>query len=226
MPHATRPRRPLPAVLVAALLGAVLAGCGSDRSGGPKGEASDIVAAAPDRTLAATSARFEVGAPRVKLEGSVDLRTGISTPTPCLLRDLCSPASPNPELKGEGREVAGAAAADPMVAIALLRGVVKVVSYGGQAIRGVSTFRYELDIAPDKAAREAPESQRAALEALAAAASGPTLYADMWVDSDGRVRRVQIPLDPSTARPMGDSKRIPSYLTVDLFDFELEAEGR
>lgn len=122
--------------------------------------------------------------------------------------------------------MAGGAAADPMVAIALLRGVVKVVSYGGQAIRGVSTFRYELDIAPDKAARESPEAQRPALEALAAAAGGPTLYADVWVDGDGRVRRVQIPLDPSTHRPMGDSKRIPSYLTVDLFDFDAGAAAK
>ena len=181
---------------------AVGTGCGSERTGGPRGSAEQVVGRSVGRTIAAGTARFEVGAPRVKVEGVVDFEQGRV--------EIVRPADVDlPE------------ASDPVVALALLRGVVDVVSYGGQAIRGTSTFRYELDIAPDKAVEGAPADRRAALAAVAEAAQG-TLFADLWVDAEGRVRRIQVPLDPATPRPRGEDRYQPAYLTVDLFDFGTE----
>lgn len=109
--------------------------------------------------------------------------------------------------------------ARPLVAVALVRGAVEVEPYGGQAVRGVSTFRYEVDLAPDRAARLAGPAQRPALEALDRMVAGPTLFADIWVDARGRLVRIQMPLDPNRQRPRGDSKATVPVVTVDLFDY-------
>jgi hypothetical protein len=180
---------------------ALLAGCGSDRTGGPRGSSAAIVGRAPQSTLAAGSARFDVAGPRWARSGRVDLSAAIESPT-----------GPWPaELPLFAR---------PLVAVDLVRGAVSVIPYGGQAVRGVSTFRYEVDLAPDRAARLAGPAQRPALEALDRLVTGPTLFADVWVDDAGRLVRIQLPLDPNRHRPMGYSKETVPVVTVDLFDYQ------
>lgn len=124
------------------------------------------------------------------------------------------PAGPLPGTTAERPWVVGApgavaAAAGPRVGalasllvrpglgtgLAFLRGATKVFPYGGEEVRGVNTYRYSLVVDLALAAASSPD-QRAALDA-AAAAIGPVLWpADVWLDADGRVRRLQMAEDP------------------------------
>ena len=80
--------------------------------------------------------------------------------------------------------------------VAFLRGTVDALPYGGQEVQGVSTFRYSVHIDLALAASSSPPSQRAALQA-AAAAIGPVLWpADVWIDQQGRVVRLELAEDP------------------------------
>jgi hypothetical protein len=182
---------------VAAATGA----CGSDRTGGPRGLAVDVVAAAPAATRAAGSARFEVAVPTTGVAGEVDLEAGREDPD-----------RPFPSVIPEH--------ARPLAAVALVAGAVEVEPYGGQGIRGVSTFRYEVEISPERAARLATGPERDVIERLARSTEAPTIFGDLWIDSEGRLARVQIPLDPEEARPRGDSKATVKVVTVDLFDYQ------
>jgi hypothetical protein len=80
--------------------------------------------------------------------------------------------------------------------VAFLRGAVDALAYGGQEVEGVNTFRYSVHIDLAVAASSSPAAQRPALEA-AAAAIGPVLWpADVWVDEQGRVVRLELAEDP------------------------------
>lgn len=163
-----------------------------------------MVGLAPRRTLVAgLRARFDVAGPRSHVTGSVDLGTVTEKPSgswPAALPVF----------------------SHPLAAVELVRGAVNVTSYGGQAVRGVSAFRYEVDLAPDKAARLASPAVRSVLQALDNKVRGPTLFADVWVDGRGRLLRVQLPLDPNARRPRGYSKETVDVVTVDLFDYSRE----
>lgn len=160
-----------------------------------------MVELAPRRTLSGGArVRFDVAGPRSHVTGVADLRSAIEEPVGSWPAAL-------------------PAFSHPLAAVELVRGAVKVTSYGGQAVRGVSAFRYEVDLAPDKAARQASLAVRSALQALDARVRGPTLFADVWVDGRGRLLRVQLPLDPNASRPRGYSKETVAVVTVDIFDY-------
>jgi hypothetical protein len=80
--------------------------------------------------------------------------------------------------------------------VAFLRGTVDALAYGGQEVEGVNTFRYSVHVDLATAAAASPAAQRPALEA-AAAAIGPVLWpADVWIDEQGRVVRIELAEDP------------------------------
>ncbi|GAC1317686.1 MAG: hypothetical protein NVSMB12_15800 [Acidimicrobiales bacterium] len=82
-------------------------------------------------------------------------------------------------------------------ALAFLRGATKALRYGGEEVRGVNTFRYSFVVDLVAAAAASPPEQRPALEA-AAAAIGPLRWpADVWLDAQGRVRRLQMAENPT-----------------------------
>lgn len=197
-------RRPLFAVAArVALLAVVPAACGEGRTGGPRGEPAAVVAAAPDRTLAAGSARFEAAAPGAQAAGAV--RFAGAGGLGGVRRS--GAWSRHPEL------------AHPAAVVDLVRGAVAVVAYGGAALRGESTFRYEAVINVERAVRTTPTARRAGMEALAGALGVPAFYADVWVDGAGRIRRVQLPLAKTTRRPHNRDRRQPELVTVDYFGF-------
>jgi hypothetical protein len=81
-------------------------------------------------------------------------------------------------------------------ALAFLRGAVDVRPYGGQEIRGVNTLRLSMEVDLPTAIANSPAGQRPALEA-AAAAIGPVQWpVDVWIDEQGRVRRIELAEDP------------------------------
>jgi len=86
---------------------------------------------------------------------------------------------------------------EPLALVDLVRGALEVVS--GQAT---------------------PESRRAAVRSFADRLGAPAFYADVWVDGQGRLRRVQVPVEKTVQRPGTRDRTLPRLVTVDLFDFE------
>jgi hypothetical protein len=63
-------------------------------------------------------------------------------------------------------------------------------------VEGVNTYRYSVHIDLSLAAASTPPPERASLQA-AAAAIGPVLWpADVWIDEQGRVVRIELAEDP------------------------------
>jgi len=110
-------------------------------------------------------------------------------------------------------------------ALAFLRGAQKVLPYGGQEVQGASTMRYSFVI--DLAAAEAasPPGQRPALAAAAGAIGDVLEPADVWLDSNGRVRRVQFATDPklhtTTTKPslFAEDGEYLSFIDIDFSAF-------
>lgn len=175
-----------------------VAACGADRTGGPKGAPAEVVGAAADRTLAAGEASFDVSAPDARRSGTIRFASPPEPP---------AAAGPYPELD------------DPASVVDLVRGALAVESYGGAAVRGASTFRYELVINVERAVVESPAARRPAMEEFARRLGAAAFYADVWIDADGRLRRVQVPVDKSTERPAARSRALPALVTVDFFGY-------
>jgi len=192
-------------VALAALVAtAAMGACGEGRSGGPRGEPEVVVRSSPDRTFAATAVSLDASAADAQSTARVVL---VDPPTALEVRGP-GPAADYPEL------------ADPLALVDMVRGAVAVEPYGGQAIRGVSSFRYELVVNVDRALAASPSHRRDEVAALAGRMGRPSFYADVWVDGDGRLRRIQVPVDKATKRPGNRDRNTPAVVTVDLFDYE------
>lgn len=157
--------------------------------------------------------------------------TGPSGPMPGT-----TPAAP--WLSGSASELAAAAAArvGPLTTLlvrpglgtelSFLRGATKALRYGGEEVRGVGTFRYSFLVDLAAAAAASPADQRAALTA-AAVAIGPVLWpADVWLDAQGRVRRLQMAENPklhsTTTKPnllLTEDGNYLALTNIAFFDF-------
>lgn len=192
------------AVAVAVLLAAGTGACVGGGEPGPTAHPDKVVRAAPGITFALGAARVVGAAPGITATGSIVFATGAD--------DL--------EVAGPLKTEAPFGVTEPVAVLDLLRGVVKVTSYGGAEVQGIGTKRYEVDIDLAKAIAATPEQRRADLHILDGKL-GPDdeLWADVFVDSQGRVRRVLLPVRTSMIRPYGDDDRIPQLVSVDYFDF-------
>ena len=104
--------------------------------------------------------------------------------------------SPRENLQGsvdlEREEGSAAVRERALSALDLARSAAEARPYGGQQVRGASTMRYEI------------ETQEGA-------------EADIWIDVEGRARRVQVgdgPLDATT--PPTQPNGLPALVTVDF----------
>ena len=180
--------------------------CGSDRTGGPRGEPQAVVDAAADRTVAARGAAFDATAPDAERKGQVEFGTGADA-----VGQGTGKADEHPEM------------VDPASVVDLVRGALSSVAYGGAAVRGTSTFRYETVINVERAVAETPAAGRPRMEVFARALGAPAFYADVWIDAHGRLRRIQVPVEKTTERPPDRAKVLPRLVTVDFFDFATDA---
>ena len=187
----------------ALLLLPALAACGGTTAGSA-GEPEVVVGAAPDRTIEQATARVEAAAPDASSAGRLRL----------------SDAGARLQPSGPGPDHHYPELSQPLAVVDLVRGAMHMVSYGGTAVRGVSTFRYETLIDVDRAIRSTPEARREALRAFADRLSARSFYADVWVDGQGRIRRVQLPVEKTAQRPGSRDRRKPKLVTVDLFDYQ------
>jgi hypothetical protein len=180
------------------LAAVVGAGCGSEEGSGPKGSAAAVVARAPALTRAAGAARVSGNGTGVETSGTIDLRTGVARMTT------------------HGHEVVAPFLTDPALALDVVPGAVRVVSYGGVEVQGTGTIKYELDVDPAKVLAAAPAARRSRLEA---ALPSKEFYADVFIDTQGRIRRILLPADLDVPRQYGKSQITNEEITVDFFEF-------
>jgi hypothetical protein len=196
-------RRVALTVLVAIVAGA----CNSNEkpNPGPTGRPDDVVRAAPDITLRTGTARVVGAAPGISATGTVTFETG----------------EDRFEIAGRGKgKTPPFGVVHPAAVIDLLRGVVNVEPYGGAEVQGVGTKRYDVDIDLSKAITWTPKARRDDLELLVGQLGKDNkLWAAVFIDSVGRVRRVLLPVQTASERPYGDDKHIPQMVSVDYSDF-------
>jgi hypothetical protein len=157
-----------------------------------------VVRRAPGLTRASGVAKVTGHSTGVQSHGTLDLRSGLARMTTT------------------GHGTAGPFLTDPALALDLVPGATRVVSYGGVEVQGIGTIKYELDVDPAKVLAAAPAGRRSRLEAVL-----PTkpIYADVFIDTKGRIRRILLPTDLSVPRQYGDSKITNEEMTVDFFGF-------
>jgi hypothetical protein len=180
----------------AALVMTGLTGCGKDRTGGPRGTPDAVVGAAAATTFRAGRADVEAATSLLTSTGWVDL------------------ARRQAHVNVAGRDAASAPVLlrDPLLAVELLRGATDIEEYGGVEMRGASTIRYSFDVDP----------RRASIAPLVTGLQRSTFYGDVWVDTQGRVRQVLIPLNINETRPVRNSSRVPEVITVQFFNYSRE----
>jgi hypothetical protein len=214
-----RVRRGSAAFGAAAALALISVACGGDRSGGPTGAPEDVVRGAPAVTLRQARARVTVETPEASSVGEVTFpEGGRLTLTGAGYRGAVAAGSPPDVLPAALRRVE---LTDPATVLDLVRGAVDITPYGGAEVRGAGTIRYSFDVDLDVAANDASTpARRAAIQQIRASLGRPTFYADVWVDSAGRVRRVQVPMDPHDKRPGYREVVLPRLITIDFYDYQ------
>ena len=113
---------------------------------------------------------------------------------------------------------------DPSASLHYLRGAQgSVRTVGKESIRGVPTTWYDTTVDIEKAAAGAPAARRATIRQLKEVFGISRIPTDVWIDGDGRVRRMTQTVDYSAA---ADSGRFPAgslpetmEVTVEFHDF-------
>ncbi len=166
------------------------AACGDRPPRLPSGPPLSVVLAAPERTLAAGRAEVIVADPARSRTAHVDLAAPFD-----------------------------AVEADAVVALDLLRGAIQVDPYGGQGVRGVSTMRYDVSVDFAQAVARTPVDRRAALQRLESRPSTRPAEIAVWIDLEGRARRVQRSLDLVSSPPVTTADGFPAVVTTDYYGF-------
>jgi hypothetical protein len=109
------------------------------------------------------------------------------------------------------------AAFDPAQQLAYLKGVSKSVTHvGSDTVRGTQTEHYHVVIDPKKAMDKASGSMKCGLGAASKLLGNLTIPADLWIDDQGRLRRMEMHFNMDVP---GTSKSIGMTMRMDLFDF-------
>lgn len=173
---------------------------------GPTGLPTDVIHRTPDVTMAGKTATVIGAAPGFEATGTVDFVTGAD--------DL--------KVKESGRygDPISFGVVEPAAALDLIRGATNIEAYGGSEVQGIGTKRYQIDIDLEKAIAATPPARHADLIGLRGKI-GPndTIWADVFVDRQGRVRRILYPVRVKEGRPYRDDDRIPKMVSVDYSDF-------
>jgi hypothetical protein len=107
---------------------------------------------------------------------------------------------------------------DPFANLDLLRGTVHILSDGGAEVDGASTIRYTLRIDPTRALAATPPDRQADLRRVLQGRAA-VFTMDVWVDSAGRARRLEVPTDLRATTPLTRVDRLPIATDVDYAAF-------
>ena len=109
---------------------------------------------------------------------------------------------------------------DPTQAIELLRGVTREVEeVGTERVRGTATTHYEAALDLSRVARATPAESMPSMQTLLARSESSELPADVWVDRQGRLRRLRYTLDLRDGSVTSEVSATAMAVTMELFDF-------
>lgn len=128
-----------------------------------------------------------------------------------------NPAKPWTKAPAKGGNRLGTT--DPEQALTFLRGASGVKEEKGDAVRGETTKKYSFTINIDDAARQLPEGDRQAFEKSVRALTKKDLPATVWVDAEGRMRRLRYSIVSTS-----DKGTTTITSTMEFFDFGAPVE--
>jgi hypothetical protein len=115
--------------------------------------------------------------------------------------------------------LARAGTGNPTYALDNLRGATDVSVVGEERVRGDKTTHYRATIDVNKAVDAAPSDEREALKKANDFLGNQTIPADIWLDTEGRLRKLQYTVDPSkSGAPGADDAGKPTF-TYELYEF-------
>ena len=114
---------------------------------------------------------------------------------------------------------------DPTQVLELLRGVTRrVVEVGREQVRDTSTTHYRTILDLARVAEDTPAETAASVQSLLARSRSREVEADVWVDADGRLRRMRysVPLgsEPGSAQTSATAMAV----TMELYDFGVSVD--
>lgn len=116
----------------------------------------------------------------------------------------------------------GLSQTDPTQVLQYLRAASDdIEEVGEEDVRGVGTTRYRMSIDLDKVAQQAPEEARAAIEELLAESGLETIPAEVWIDGDGLVRRIELAYEGMEFTP---GQKGDMDLRLELYDYGVEVD--
>ncbi|MFN2489791.1 MAG: hypothetical protein ABR529_08665 [Actinomycetota bacterium] len=116
---------------------------------------------------------------------------------------------------------------DPTQVLELLRGVTRrVENLGNEELRGAATTHYETVLDLAKVAEEVPESLRGSVESLIGRAGSSAMPADVWIDTDGRMRKLVYRVGSGESSEGGATSAEANKMsvTMELFEFGVDVK--
>ena len=120
-----------------------------------------------------------------------------------------------------------AQAGDPSQTLDYLRGVTgHVTRVGTEDVRGTQTTHYRAVVDLDKAAEQSPTAREQIKSAIKLSGSS-TQPLDVWIDAQGRVRRMKYAVDLSKSKGAASNPGVSGVatFTLDLFDFGVPVQA-
>jgi hypothetical protein len=122
------------------------------------------------------------------------------------------------DIGGDAAVPAAIRGGDPFANLDLIRGTVHILSDGGSEVDGASTIRYTLTIDPAQALSTTPPARQASLRTVLQGRTAD-FSIDVFIDSQFRVRRVEVPTDLKPLTPVTRDDRMPIATDVDYLAF-------
>ena len=120
---------------------------------------------------------------------------------------------------------------DPTAALNYLRGVTDQVSVvGTEEVRGVETTHYKALIDLKKAAEQVSDRLEDDISQIISQLGSETIDSDVWIDDEGRLRKLQYSVDLSKVKVPGNEPVDPAVrmgtltASFELFDFGTDVE--
>jgi hypothetical protein len=114
---------------------------------------------------------------------------------------------------------------DPTAVLQFLRGSGEVTEVGRETLRGADTTHYRATLDLARARESVPEDVREAYDQATATLGVDTLPAEIWVDEEGRMRKLTFSVDLSKAKlPDGASASGVLHMTMELYDFGVRVD--
>jgi hypothetical protein len=113
---------------------------------------------------------------------------------------------------------------EPTQVVELLRGTTKGVDdVGTERVRGTRTTHYELVLDLGRAVEKASDGARASVESLITRGRSLRLPADVWIDEEGRMRKMTYGLELASSSTTG-TREDRMTVSMELYEFGIDVD--